>query len=119
MERPSSTVDLMTNSFEVESTLTDRYQTTVPEIVRRSLRLGKRDKVHYAIRPNGEVVLSRAEVAETDDPVLGQFLDFLSRDMAEHPERLQALDASFVNRLKSLTAGIELDLDAPLSAGDE
>jgi antitoxin PrlF len=109
----------MPATLEVESTLTDRYQTTVPEMVRRSLRLGKRDKVHYSIRPNGEVVLSRAEVSETDDPVLGQFFGFLSRDIAEHPERLQALDASFVQRMQSLTTGIEVDLDAPLSADDE
>lgn len=109
----------MPATLEVESTLTDRYQTTVPEMVRRSLRLGKRDKVHYSIRPNGEVVLSRAEVAETDDPVLGHFLGFLSRDIAIHPERLQALDASFMQRLQSLTTGIEVDLDAPLSADDE
>jgi antitoxin PrlF len=109
----------MPTTLEVESTLTDRYQTTVPEMVRRSLRLGKRDKVHYSIRPNGEVVLSRAEVSENDDPVLGQFLSFLSRDMAEHPERLQALDAGFVQRLQSLTTGIEVDLDEPLSADDE
>jgi antitoxin PrlF len=109
----------MPATLEVESTLTDRYQTTVPEMVRRSLRLGKRDKVHYSIRPNGEVVLSRAEVSGNDDPVLGQFLGFLSRDMAEHPERLQALDAGFVQRLQSLTTGIEVDLEAPLSADDE
>ena len=109
----------MPTTLEVESTLTDRYQTTVPEMVRRSLRLGKRDKVHYSIRPNGEVVLSRAEVSENDDPVLGQFLSFLSRDMAEHPERLQALDAGFVQRLQSLTTGIEVDLDEPLSTDDE
>ena len=38
-------------NLEVESTLTDRYQTTVPETVRRALRLGKRDKIHYSI-PN-------------------------------------------------------------------
>ncbi len=52
----------MRATLEVESTLTDRYQTTVPETVRRVLRLGKRDKIHYTIRPNGEVVLTRAEV---------------------------------------------------------
>ena len=44
---------------QVESTLTDRYQTTVPETVRRALRLGKRDKIHYTIRSDGEVVLTR------------------------------------------------------------
>ena len=54
----------MAATLEVESTLTDRYQTTVPETVRRALRLGKRDKIHYTIRPGGEVVLSRVAAAE-------------------------------------------------------
>jgi antitoxin PrlF len=105
--------------LEVESTLTDRYQTTVPEIVRRALRLGKRDKIHYTIRPGGEVVLSRVEITEEDDPVLGRFLGFLSRDIANHPERLQTVDASFVQRIHSLVGGLEVDLDAALSADDE
>ena len=55
----------MAATLEVESTLTDRYQTTVPETVRRALQLGKRDKIHYTIRPGGEVVEERgARVAE-------------------------------------------------------
>ena len=106
-------------TLEVESTLTDRYQTTVPETVRRALRLGKRDKIHYAIRPSGEVVLTRAESSGGDDPVLGQFLGFLARDMASHPERLQAVDAGFVQRLQSLVTGVEVDADTVLSADDE
>ncbi|MEI8034519.1 MAG: type II toxin-antitoxin system PrlF family antitoxin [Betaproteobacteria bacterium] len=105
--------------LEVESTLTDRYQTTVPETVRRALRLGKRDKIHYAIHPGGEVVLSRVEITEEDDPVLGRFLGFLSRDIANHPKRLQTVDASFVQRIHSLVGGLEVDLDAALSADDE
>ncbi len=109
----------MAATLEVESTLTDRYQTTVPETVRRALRLGKRDKIHYTIRPGGEVVLTRAEAADGDDPVLGRFLGFLARDIASHPERLHAVDANFVQRLQSLTDGIEIDLDAALSADDE
>ena len=109
----------MPATLEVEFTLTDRYQTTVPETVRRALRLGKRDKIHYTIRPSGEVVLTRAEVSEGDDPVLGQFLGFLARDIANRPERLQAIDAAFVQRLQSLTADIEVDLEAALSADDE
>ena len=108
----------MPATLEVESTLTDRYQTTVPETVRRALRLGKRDKIHYTIRPSGEVVLTRVDT-EGDDPVLGQFLGFLARDIASHPERLQTIDAAFVQRLQSLTGGVEIDLDAPLSADDE
>jgi antitoxin PrlF len=51
----------MANTHEIESTLTDRYQTTVPESVRRTLRLDKRDRIDYSIRSNGEVVLTRAE----------------------------------------------------------
>jgi antitoxin PrlF len=109
----------MPATLEVESTLTDRYQTTVPETVRRALQLGKRDKIHYTIRPSGEVVLTRAEQSEGDDPVLGQFLSFLARDIASHPERLQAVDASLVQRLQSLVGGVKVDLDTALSADDE
>ncbi len=109
----------MATILEVESTLTARYQTTIPETVRRALKLGKRDKIHYTIRPGGEVVLTRVDASEVHDPVLGQFLGFLARDIASHPERLQAVDSTFVQRIQSLTGGIEIDLDAPLSADDE
>lgn len=109
----------MPATLQVESTLTDRYQTTVPETVRRALRLGKRDKIHYTIRPDGEVVLTRAAASQDDDPALAPFLGFLARDMAEHPERLQALDAGLAQRIQSLVGGVEVDLDAPLSAVDE
>lgn len=110
---------MMPIKLEVESTLTDRYQTTVPETVRRALRLGKRDKIHYTILPEGGVMLSRAEVAETNDPALDSFLSFLSRDIATHPERLQTIDPSFVQRVQSLVEGIDVDLDAQLSEEDE
>jgi antitoxin PrlF len=106
-------------TLQVESTLTDRFQTTVPETVRRVLRLGKRDKVHYTIRPDGEVVLTRAAAGDGDDPALGPFLDFLARDLAEHPERLQLMDAGFAQRIQSLVGNVELDLGAPLPADDE
>nr|WP_297505312.1 type II toxin-antitoxin system PrlF family antitoxin [Ferrovum sp.] len=116
---PSGWRVIMSAILEVESTLTDRYQTTVPETVRRALRLGKRDKIHYTIRPGGEVVLTRVGTADEDDPVLGQFLSFLAHDIANHPERLQVVDAGLVQRLQSLVGGIESDLDAALSADDE
>ena len=109
----------MPDTLEVESTLTDRYQTTVPETVRRALRLGKRDKIHYTIRPGGEVLLTRAASPDGDDPVLGEFLGFLARDIASHPERLQVVDAGLVQRLQTLVGGIEVDLDAALPAEDE
>lgn len=101
-----------------ESTLTDRYQTTVPDAVRRALNLGKRDKLRYTVQPDGNVLLTRA--ADTDtDPALDAFLGFLTKDMTQHPERLQALDKALVQRVQTLTAGVAVDLDAPLSADDE
>ena len=106
----------MPATLEVESTLTDRYQTTVPETVRRVLRLGKRDKIHYTIRPSGEVVLTRGEISTGDDPVLGQFLTFLASDIASHPEHLQAIDAGLAQRIQSLVGNIDVDLDAALPA---
>ena len=109
----------MAATLETQSTLTDRYQTTVPEIVRRALKLSKRDKIHYTIHPGGEVVLTRVNAAEEEDPVLGQFLGFLARDIASHPERLQAIDASLVKRIHTLVGGIEVDLNTALSADDE
>jgi antitoxin PrlF len=109
----------MAATLEVESTLTDRYQTTVPETVRRALKLTKRDKIHYTIRPGGEVVLSRAEAIDENDPVLTSFLAFLARDIETHPERLRTIDAALLQRIHSLVGGIEVDLDAVLSADDE
>jgi antitoxin PrlF len=109
----------MPATLEAESTLTDRYQTTVPETVRRALRLSKRDKIHYTIRPGGEVVLTRAAPSGGDDPALMPFLGFLARDITEHPERLQAVDAGLAQRIQSLVGGVKVDLDTPLSADDE
>jgi antitoxin PrlF len=108
----------MANNVEVESTLTDRYQTTVPETVRRALRLGKRDKIHYSIRESGEVVLSRAGGSE-EDPALGAFLTFLANDMAQQPERLQAVDAGLVQHLQALVGQVKVDLEAALPLEDE
>lgn len=109
----------MATTLEVESTLTDRYQTTVPETVRRALKLTKRDKIHYTIRPGGEVVLSRAEVINKNDPLLTSFLTFLARDIEIHPERLQTIDPLLMQRIHSLVDGIEVDLETVLSADDE
>ena len=109
----------MPATLEAESTLTDRYQTTVPETVRRALRLRKRDKIQYVIHPSGEVVLTRASDAEADDPVLGPFLGLLAQDIAAHPERLQSVSSNFVQRVQSLVSGVTVDLEAPLSEADE
>jgi len=103
--------------IKAESRLTDRYQTTVPADVRKALALEKRDRLRYEVRPNGEVVLTRAD--DNEDPALGAFLDFLADDIARHPERLQAMDPGLARRIEDLVEGVEIDLDSPLASEDE
>lgn len=81
--------------------------------------MAQRDKIRYVVRPGGEVVLQRAEAPEEDDPALGSILEFLAHDMANHPECLRPVDSGFVRRLRSLTEGVEVDLDAPLPPDEE
>lgn len=102
--------------LHAQSTLTDRYQTTIPEPIREALHLGKRDKIEYVINNNGKVIISRAD---EDDPVLGEFLTFLANDIKKHPGHVKSISSALFSRAKSLISGIEIDLDAPLSEKDE
>lgn len=43
-----------------------------------------------------------------------QFLDFLSKDIDEHPENLVPVSTEMWNHIKELTAGVEVDLDSPI-----
>lgn len=101
-----------------ESTLTDRYQTTVPEHVRKVLGLNKRDKICYTIQPDGQVVISRVDNTESD-PLIGKFLNFIAQDIEKNPQHIQAISSDLVSRVQSLVAEVDLDLDAPLSDEDE
>lgn len=107
-----------TPSFQAESTLTDKYQTTIPDSVRKVLHLEKRDRIQYTIQPNGQVVISRSDQPEPD-PVLEQFLDFLAEDMRQNPQQIQPVSSELMNRLGSLVGDVEVDLDVPLSDEDE
>jgi antitoxin PrlF len=109
----------MNNSvIEVESTLTDRYQTTVPETVRKALHLRKQDKIHYIIQGNGSVLITRAE-NEKDDPVVEVFLSFITKDIQQTPQNIMPLNSELYQRIQSLVSGVEFDLDKPLLSEDE
>lgn len=105
--------------IETESTLTDRYQTTVPEIVRKALHLNKRDKVRYIIQKDNSVLISRVETKEESDPVVEKFLSFLAKEMQKHPQHVRPLNNKLYQRIESLISGVEFDLDQPLSDEDE
>ncbi len=68
----------MPTLLAAESTLTERYQTTVPDAVPKALKLGKQDKLRYTVQPDSHVLLTRA--ADTDTyPALGAFLGFFDQ----------------------------------------
>lgn len=101
-----------------ESTLTDRYQTTVPGAVRKALHLSKREKIRYTIQSDGNVLLSRADQDEAD-PVLGNFLTFLAHDIQQNPQHLEAVTPDLVSHIQNLVDGVEFDPDTPLEDEDE
>ena len=101
-----------------ESTLTARYQTTIPAMVRESLGLSKGDRIRYSFSSDNQIVISRIDPAE-EDPVIGNFLAFLSQDMETHPQRIQAIGSEVVDHIQSLVEGVDVDLDAPLLDEDE
>ena len=53
-----------------------------------------------------------------EDPAIGAFLNFLEKDIIEHPDRLQPLTQAYANELLASIEGIEVDLDAPLPDDD-
>ena len=58
-----------------------------------------------------------AGASENDQELCG-FLKLLQDDILSNPESLIALDSSFIARLESLIGGIDVDINAPLSADD-
>lgn len=116
---PSTQEAAMSAILEVQSTLTDRYQTTVPAGVRKALKLGKGAKVRYALMDDGTVILSAAPLKEKDDPVLGRFLEFVAKDIESHPEKIQAFSVARLKKLRTLIHGVKFDLDQPLPPDQE
>jgi len=100
--------------IEIEATVTERGQTTVPAAIRRMLRLGKRGSIVFRGLPDGTVVVAARDGDEASDPVLGKFLDFLAQDMQNNPAGLLPANAQTIARVRDLTAHIKVDLDAPL-----
>jgi antitoxin PrlF len=101
-----------------ESTLTDRYQTTIPESIRKVLGLKKRDKLCYTIDSECRVIITKLDPVN-NDPILEKFLNFLERDLEKNPQNLNSTSLDLYNRIHSLVADVEVDLDAPLSDEDE
>jgi antitoxin PrlF len=97
----------------IQSSVTERFQTTIPKGVREALGLRRGDTLAYEVRGE-EVVVRRHPETEGDDPALTGFLDLLERDIAARPERLQRAPEALVRRARELVDGVEIDIDAAL-----
>lgn len=97
----------------IQSSLTERFQTTIPKGVREALGLRRGDTLAYELR-GAEVVVRRHSEQGSDDPALTGLLDLLERDLAAHPDRIQRVPDAFVQRGRELVDGVEIDLDAAL-----
>lgn len=101
-------------SLFAESRLTERSQTTIPAAIRDALHLKPGEYIKYSLIAGGKVIMSRQE-DEQDDPVMLNFLTFLENDMKKNPHNIHAVPVAVWENIKTLTAGVEVDLDAPLT----
>jgi hypothetical protein len=68
----------------------------------------------HVIAPGSMLVTAEKMEVEKEDPVLGAFLAFLAKEMAENPGRIRPMDAKLANRAARLTKGIEVNFDEDL-----
>ena len=108
----------MANLLQTESTLTDRYQTTIPDAVRKALHLNKRDKILYTVQPDGHVFLSKIDENQ-DDPIIDNFLDFLADDIKNNPQHVTSINQTLLNRIESLVGDVTFDLNEILLDEEE
>ena len=106
--------------LEIPATITERGQTTVPAAIRKMLDLGKRGHVVFRGLADGTVVIAKRDSVDADDdPVIGKFLSFLARDMADQPRRIRPLSRNVLDHAKGLVEGVEVDLERALPDDDE
>lgn len=103
----------MVAALQTESILSGSHQATVPEALRCAAKLGARGKTRYFIRVGVLAPLTRAGELNDKGSALLQAFALLVRDIAPHPERLQTIRVSSVERIQGLVHGAALDLFAP------
>ncbi|WP_420127592.1 type II toxin-antitoxin system PrlF family antitoxin [Longimicrobium sp.] len=97
----------------LESSVTDRYQTTVPNGVRKALGVQGKDRLAWEIRGDQAIVRRAPQMTEEeeDDPALEPFLRMLADDIEAHPERLQGMPEHLYRSILELTDGVTPDPD--------
>ena len=93
--------------YQTESTMTSKYQTTIPEPVRSALKLKQRDKLRYSVLDDGSVLIEKltSDIDEENDPVISRFLSFIEKGMEEQPELIRPASTSRYARYRKLAEG--------------
>lgn len=100
-------------TLEIEATITERGQTTVPAAIRRMLGVQK-GAIVFKGMPDGTVIIEPKQAEDEEDPVIAKFLNFLARDIEQNPQNLVPLTQEMLDESYSLVGDIDIDMDAPL-----
>lgn len=104
----------MPNIHEV-ATITSKGQITLPKPIRQALGVDYGGKVAFDLR-GSEIIVSRADETEHEDPAIGSFLSLLETDIrtGQHlcalPDDLVQSMLTTLNKPVDLTADIEGDV---------
>lgn len=99
--------------LEIEATITERGQTTVPAAIRKMLGVQK-GAIVFKGMPDGTVVIEPKPEEPEEDPVIAKFLEFLERDIAKNPQNLVPLTQEMLDEVDELIGDMDIDLDAPI-----
>jgi antitoxin PrlF len=94
------------SSIESTAKLTSKGQLTVPIAVRKALGIGPQDRVVFTVLDGGHVEVAKGDPEHTD-PIVGEYLAFLERDMRKHPEKLSVLQRD--ETMRELLAGVDTE----------
>lgn len=94
--------------FKLESTLTQRFQTTIPAPVRKVLHLDKTAKIGYRVTKKGTVEMFNAGMEHVDS-ALGPFLAMLDARLKSAPEKIRPYTEADYEADMELVKGVKVD----------
>ena len=68
------------------------------------------NNIAYILQLDGTVAITRMTQIESD-PILKQFLDLLTQDIENNPQRLQSISSDSIDHLRSLVSDVDFELD--------
>jgi len=102
------------NTIHEVATVTSKGQITLPKSIRQALGVGFGGKVSFRLRGD-EVVVTRSEEAEHEDPAIARFLALLERDI-EAGRNIRPLPEKLA---KSMAAALNLPVDEDIQGDVE